>query len=440
MAQIIPFRGTLYDPAIGSIRDVVAPPYDIIDAAGQKALHDRHPQNIIRLELGMDQSGDDGSNNRYIRAAATLREWIDSGALKRDAQPAIYYHTIEYAPPSADARAPRKTLRGFLTTTKLEPLDSGHIYPHENTRSAAKTDRLNLLKACKANLSPIWLLYSDPQNAVLGLLEQAVKGQPARIDFTDDKECRQQLWSVSDQVVLGHVVDIMRSKPLFIADGHHRYETALNYQRFRREQAGPADALKPYDGVLMLLSPLEDPGLTVLPTHRVTTTPLPPFAAIKQQLQGTFEVKEFPFSRETKIVVRTQFIEALRANGRTTPTFGLALKGEQRYLTLALKPEHRPDADASPREKLDVSLLQQLVVGALCPTQQAQEAIVYTKDDDQALDWAENGTGTGALLLNATKVNEVQAVAKAGERMPHKSTYFYPKPLTGLVINVMEGN
>ena len=187
MAQIIPFRGTLYDLAsVGSVRNVVAPPYDIIDAAGQKALHDRHPQNIIRLELGMDEPGDNATNNRYTRAAETLRAWIARGALKRDAQPAIYYHTIEYAPPSSDARAPKKTLRGFLTTTKLEPLDSGHIYPHENTRSAAKTDRLNLLKSCKANLSPIWLLYSDPHNTILGLLEKAVKGQPARIDFEDD--------------------------------------------------------------------------------------------------------------------------------------------------------------------------------------------------------------------------------------------------------------
>ena len=439
MAQIIPFHGTLYDPAaIGSIRDVVAPPYDIIDAAGQKALHDRHPHNIIRLELGMDQPGDGATSNRYTRAAEALHSWVTGGALKRDAQPAIYYHTIEYAPPSSDPRSPRKTLRGFLTTTKLEPLDSGHIYPHENTRSAAKTDRLNLLKACKANLSPIWLLYSDPQNAILGLLERAVKEQPPRIDFEDDNGCRQQLWAVSDQAVLGQMVDIMRSKPLFIADGHHRYETALNYQRFRKEQVGGAGTLKPYDGVLMLLSPLEDPGLTVLPTHRVTTTPLPTYAAIKAQLQGTFEFKEFPFSAETKAVVRTQFVEALRANGRTTPTFGLALKGEQRYFTLALKPEHRPQADASPRTKLDVSLLQQLVVGPLCPTQQAQEAIVYTKDDHEALDWTESGIGTGALLLNATKVSEVQAVATAGERMPHKSTYFYPKPLTGLVINVME--
>jgi len=439
MAHIIPFRGTLYDPAtVGSIRDVVAPPYDIIDAAGQRALHDRHPQNIIRLELGIDQPGDNAANNRYTRAARTLHDWIASGALKRDAQPAIYYHTIDYAPPSSDARAPKKTLRGFLITTKLEPLDSGHIYPHENTRSAAKTDRLNLLKSCKANLSPIWLLYSDPQNAILGLLENAVKGKPAQIDFQDDSGCQQRLWTITDSLVHQQIVNQMQSKPLFIADGHHRYETALNYQRLRREQAGSPASLQPYDGVLMLLSPLEDPGLTVLPTHRVTTTPLPPYQKIKALLGDKFDLQEFTFSAETKPSVRAQFLEALRTKGRTAPTFGLALNGEDRYITLSLKPAHRPQMQASPRAKLDVSLLQQLVVTTLCPTQQEQEAILYTKDEHEALDWASDGTGTGAFLLNATKVSEVQAVATAGERMPHKSTYFYPKPLTGLVINVME--
>ena len=439
MAHIIPFRGTLYDAGtVGSVRDVVAPPYDIIDAAGQKALHDRHPHNIIRLELGLDQPGDNEANNRYTRAASTLQDWLSCGALKRDAQPAIYYHTIDYTPPSSDGRAPQKTLRGFLVTTKLESLDSGHIYPHENTRSAAKADRLNLLKACKANLSPIWLLYSDPHNAILDLLEKTVKGKPAQIDFQDDGGCRQRLWRISDSSLLQQIVNLMQSKPLFIADGHHRYETALNYQRLRREQAGPPAGLQTYDGVLMLLSPLEDPGLTVLPTHRVTTTPLPPYEKIKAMLGDTFDFKEFSFTTATKPEVRVQFIDALRTNGRTIPTFGLALKGETRYVTLSLKPAHRPDPKASPRAKLDVSLLQQLVVSTLCPTQQEQEAILYTKDDHEALDWAANGTGTGALLLNATKVSEVQAVATAGERMPHKSTYFYPKPLTGLVIHVME--
>ena len=439
MSTIIPFHGLRYDATVvGDISQVVAPPYDIIDAAGQKALHDRHPQNIIRLELGLDQPGDAPTHNRYTRAASTLQDWLKSGALKHDAQPTLYYHTIEYNAPYAAPGPPTKTLKGFLTTVKLEALDSGHIYPHENTRSAAKTDRLSLLEACKTNFSPIWSLYSDPQGAVMGLLEGAVKGTPAQIDFRDDEGFRQQLWAVTDPVVLKHAVDSLRRTPLFIADGHHRYETALNYQKLRRQQTGSQDGQHAYDAVLMLLTALDDPGLTVLPTHRVTTTVLPPYDHVQSLLGATFDLQELSFTPATQAATRAKFINVMRSTGRTIPVFGLALKGGNRYVTLSLKPAHRPPAQASPRAKLDVSLLQQLVVATLCPTPQEQEAILYTKDDHEALDWVAKGTGTGALLLNATKVSDVHAVATAGERMPHKSTYFFPKPLTGLVMNLME--
>jgi hypothetical protein len=195
---------------------------------------------------------------------------------------------------------------------------------------------------------------------------------------------------------------------------------------------------QPYDKVLMLLAALEDPGLTVLPTHRVLTTALPPFEHVKTLFADTCDLQEFPYTSSTQAAVREKFLDALKTTGRTIPVFGLALKGQDRYITLELKPAHRPTAQTSPRARLDVSLLQHLVVAMLCPTQREQEAILYTKDDHEALEWVAQGKGTGALLLNATKVSEVQAVATAGERMPHKSTYFFPKPLTGLVINVME--
>lgn len=438
MSQILPFQGMLYDQVrVGAIKDVVAPPYDIINTEGQQRLHNRNPHNIIRMELGLDQAGDGPADNRYTRAAATLQAWLKEGILKRDAKPAVYYHTIEYLPPYSAPDAPKKVLRGFLALAKLEALDSGHIYPHENTRSAAKTDRLNLLQACRSNFSPIWSLYSDPHGTIIQLLDATVKGTPAHYDFQDDAGCRERLWVVTDTTVLKQIADAMQSKPLFIADGHHRYETALNYQTLRRQQAGPQPELQPYDSVLMLLTPLEDPGLTVLPTHRVATTPLPAMDQIKTALGDVFECREFPFNASTQHQARSQFLTSLKTEGTTTPVFGLARQGDDRYLMLTLKPAHRPTAQASPRAKLDVSLLQQLIVTRLCPTQQEQEAILYTKDDHEALDWVAKGTGTGAFLLNATKVSEVQAVAAAGERMPHKSTYFYPKPLTGLVINVM---
>lgn len=440
MAHVIPFHGTLYNPAtVGDVRQVVAPPYDIIDNTLQKTLHDRHPNNVIRLELGYELPGDSASNNKYTRAAVALKDWLKSGALRRDSQPAIYYHTIEYHPPYSAPGTPTKLFKGFLSTVELEEFGSGKIYPHENTRAAAKTDRLNLLEACRANFSPIISLYSDPQNEILTLIEQSIAAEKPRIDFQDDVGFRQRLWSVTDKAVLDKVVQIMKTKLLFIADGHHRYETALNYRRARRQQAGAPSTPQPYDHVLMLFASLEDKGLTVLPTHRVLTTPVSAPADLLRRLEPVFDVTPFPFQPSNEPQVRGQFIETLRNRGQALPTFGFALQNDPQYYLLTLKAAHRPSTTTSPRDRLDVSLLQQHVVGTLCPTQAEQEAMLYSKDDHEALNWMRQGTGTAALLLNPTKVAEVQAVASAGERMPHKSTYFFPKPLTGLVMNVMEG-
>ncbi len=439
MAHVIPFHGTLYNPStIGDVRQVVAPPYDIIDNALQKTLHDRHPNNVIRLELGYEQSGDSASNNKYTRAAVALKEWLTAGALRRDSQAAIYYHTIEYHPPYSAPGTPTKLFKGFLSTVELEEFGSGKIYPHENTRAAAKTDRLNLLEACRANFSPIISLYSDPQNEILTLIERSIDTEKPRIDFQDDVGFRQRLWSVTERSVLDKVVQIMNTKLLFIADGHHRYETALNYRRARRQQAGAPSTPQPYDNVFMLFASLEDKGLTVLPTHRVLTTPVPAAPELLRRLEPVFDVTPLPFQPSNEPQVRGQFIDTLRSHGQSLPMFGLALKNDPQYYLLTLKATHRPSAAASPRDRLDVSLLQQHVVSTLCPTQQEQEAMLYSKDDHEALNWVRQGTGSAALLLNPTKVAEVQAVASAGERMPHKSTYFFPKPLTGLVMNVME--
>lgn len=445
MANILPFRGVLYDPA--AVKDaarVAAPPYDVIDLDYQKALHARHPNNIIRLELGLDQPDDGPSQNRYTRAAAWLRDWLNGGILRRDPHPAIYFYTIDYQPPSGTSAGGARTLKGFLATVELEEFGTGRIFPHENTRSAAKEDRLKLLESCRANFSPIFSLFSDPEGHVLRLLEKSIDQDKPRLDFRDDSGFRQRVWTITDPAVLHEVTAAMKPKPLFIADGHHRYETALTYRRLRRQQAGldpygPTSTRYPYDSVLMLFSSLEDPGLTVLPTHRVLMTPLPSADDIKQLLGGAFDIEALAFESglQAEPEARRRFLRALRSAGQSRPAFGLALRGTKTYFLLALRDAHRPGSQASERDKLDVSILQNQVLNRLCSASD-QEAIVYTKDDDEALQLVLDGNAHGALLLNPTKVSEVRAVAASGGRMPHKSTYFFPKPLTGLVINVME--
>lgn len=441
MAHLIPFKGVLYDPAsVGDIANVVAPPYDVIDEAFQRALYERHPNNVIRLELGLDQPDDGPSSNRYTRAADDLRRWLKQGALRRDAAPAIYPYAIEYQPPSCAPGADPLVMKGFLAAVELAEFGTGHIYPHENTRSAAKADRLNLIETCRANFSPIFSLFSDPDGGLLALIEKSVDEDRPRFEFRDDAGFRHRLWSITDRRVLHDITASLQPKPLFIADGHHRYETALTYQKLRRQQAGlpPRSSLQPFDSVLMLLGSLEDPGLTVLPTHRVLMTPLPAMATIEEHLREDFTIEEFPFQTDTEAEARRQFIRILRARGQAKHAFGLALQSHKAYVLLTLRSVHRIAGGTSPRDRLDVSILHNQVLTPLLPSKSDEHPILYTKDDDEALDLVRQGRAHAALLLNPTKVSEVRDVAEAGERMPHKSTYFFPKPLTGLVMNVFE--
>ena len=435
MAKIVPFRGVLYDQShVPDISQVVAPPYDIIDSDRQRTLHDRHQYNVIRLELGLDQPGDDDTQNKYTRAAHRLREWQTRGVLERDSARAVYLYAIDYNV-SVGGSMVSRTLRGFLTTVALEEFGSGAIFPHEDTRSAAKRDRYRLLESSRANFSPIFSLFSDPHNTVLGLLEKSTDLGRPRIDFHDDEGFRHRLWAVTDEAVLNEVITALQSKPLFIADGHHRYETALAYRRARRQHAvAPADS-EPYDHVLMLVSSLENPGLTVLPTHRVLQLPVPPVDEIKRRLDEAFVIEDIPLGSKSKTAANT-LVRHLRERGTTAPVFGLLPAGAEACLLLTLRPQHH-EAGASARDQLDVSVLHRFVLERLCPTLDDQ-SILYTKDEQEAFDLVDRAQVGAALLLNPTKVTEVRAVAAAGDRMPHKSTYFFPKPLTGLVMNVFD--
>jgi uncharacterized protein (DUF1015 family) len=232
-------------------------------------------------------------------------------------------------------------------------------------------------------------------------------------------------------------VSAMRDTPLFIADGHHRYETALRYRQLQRQQGAMARG-NPFDAVLMLLGSLEDNGLTVLPTHRILATGLPPLAQIASQLQDSFEFEEFPFESATEADARRRFLIALRSRGQSQQVFGLALHDAMSYVLLVLKRSPALPVGPSPQERLDVSVLHSHVLNRLKPRDAAEHVISYTKDDAEALGLVRGGQAKAALLLNATKVSEVSAVGKSGGRMPHKSTYFFPKPLTGLVLNAFD--
>lgn len=441
MANLLPFRGVLYDQdVVGDIGKVVAPPYDVIDGNRQRALYARHPQNVVRLELGLEEPGDDQDRNRYTRAAQQLALWLTSGVLRRDSVPAVYPYTVEYLVPDGQGPSDRRVLTGFLGLMELQEFGPGRVLPHENTRSAAKADRLHLMTACRANFSPIFSLFPDPEQRMHRTLEQAIATQKPRIELTDDDGFIHRLWAVTDPRALDALSAELRSKPLFIADGHHRYETALTYQRQRREQEGGSAGAgrRPYDGVLMLCAGLEDPGLTVLPTHRVLKTTLPPIEVIRDRLDAEFICDEIAFDRAGESDGRRRFLKALRERGAHAKVFGLALQGASTYYLFSLRPDAVASLGASPRDRLDVSVLHGKLLSRIGPAELDEQTVIHTKSDDEALDLVRRGSGQAAFLLNPTRVSEVSAVASAGERMPHKSTYFFPKPLTGLVLHVMD--
>ena len=437
MAEILPFRGVLYDPAkVGDITSVVAPPYDVIGPAEQAALYARHPGNIIRLELGREQPGDGPQENRYTRANRFLLDWLREGMLRRDDRPAIYLYAVEYRLRGGQTR----TMRGFLSLVKLGEFGTGRIFPHENTRAAAKDDRYRLLETCRSNFSPIFSLYSDADGGIIGALEETVdKGRP-RFAVTDADGVRHLLWTVSDPRVLDRVVAAMKPLPLFIADGHHRYESALRYRNAQQQASGEKGSL-PSDWVLMYFSNLDDPGLTILPTHRVLPGPLPcPTPEFRARLAESFTLETIPFAAGTEPAARAKFLSALHA-ARTTDAhvMGLIVRGESRYEVLTLTAAGLSRLGVSARERLDVSILQQVVFrGALRMAPKDEERLIYIKDEEDVLAAVVRGDGDLAVLLNPPKITEVKDVARAGDRMPHKSTYFYPKPLTGLVINRMD--
>jgi uncharacterized protein (DUF1015 family) len=339
-------------------------------------------------------------------------------------------------------------MRGFLSLVTLEEFGTGRIFPHENTRAAAKSDRYQLLEACRSNFSPIFSLYADAEGRIIRLLEQGIAGvrppsgmgsAPSAV-VTGDDGVRHQFWAVTDPEVIGEVVTLMKPLPLFIADGHHRYESALRYRNAQRESRGKTGGMLPSDLVLMYVSNLDDPGLTILPTHRVIPAPLPcPMAEFRQRVAQWFTVEAVPFTKEMEPAARTRFLAALSAaRASSAHVMGVVARGESHYDLLTLNEAGLARLGPSARERLDVSILQQLVLReALRMRPEDEERLIYVKDEDETLAAVAKGEGELAILLNPPKITEVKEVARAGDRMPHKSTYFFPKPLTGLVIHVM---
>ncbi len=443
MAEIIPFRALRYDPrVVPDLAQVVAPPYDVISPEAQDRYYARHPHNVVRLILAKD-APDASGRDRYASAAHAFAEWRRDGILRRDPAPAVYLYEQEF---SVDAPQ-RLRRRGLLALVRLHDYAEGVILPHERTFSRYKDDRLRLMRACPANLEAILGFFPGPNPAIAAALDSRCATAPT-VAVVDEDGVGHRLWLVQDPAQVEALQAALRDRPIVIADGHHRYETALNFRNERRarEGAGRDDAGRLDEFVLMNLVPADDPGLVILPTHRVIRQPLPSAGqALTAALARHFRVTPHPVDvGNPRPGLRAALADVTR-RGRAA-TAGALYAGGAAILVLELTDpattqtllaEGRAPAYAT----LDVAVLHRVLVEGLLGVPAAShsdDAIQYTRDAAHAFADVAGGKASAALLLNPPRVDQVQAVAVAGERMPQKSTFFYPKVLSGLVINPLD--
>jgi len=433
MPEIQAFRGIRYDLGhVGSLSNVVAPPYDVIDPDLQEDLYKRHPCNVVRLILNRQEPGDDEANNRYTRANRFLRNWQSEGVLFTEADPAVYVYHQEFA-----AGGQKHTRRGFMARVRLARFGEGNVFPHEYTMREPKIDRLMLTAVCRANLSQVFGLYPDPAGDAQDLLEAAI-AQLTPIEASDHLGVVHRLWPVTDVEVISAVAALMGPKPIFIADGHHRYETACEY----RDQIYDSGQLRPDHParfVLMMCVAMEDPGLVVLPTHRLFRG-LPAITSqqLAARLGDCFTTR--PAGQGAEIAGTVW--EDVQTTG-DQGTLAFYTQQDRQWVIAGLTEAGRAKLDEVASDhnerwrQLGVSILHRLVLRTLLAAPDLPTP-KYVHSVEELLDALRTGEFPLAALVMPATVDDIRTVSLGGERMPAKSTYFYPKLLSGLVINPLE--
>ncbi len=424
MAEVRPFRGLLYDKdKISDYADVMAPPYDVISDTQCDALYGSSDYNIIRLILGKASKGDNDSDNKYIRARKSLDDWQQQGVLAVDDNESYYVYAQEY-----DHKGVKCSRIGFLGLMKIVDPGKDTILPHEYTLSKPKEDRMNLIRQVEGNLSPIFTLFSDENGEVKTELDKCVSSGEAMIDIEVDG-VRHKLWKLSDSASVDKISSAMASEKIFIADGHHRYEVARNYRNARREESGYNGSA---DYIMMYFTGMEeDNDLTVMATHR----------AIKVMPEGDAEASLGKYFDISDCGDLDTLVGKLEDSGSTENVFGFLYGGK--YLWLEPKPEADlasliKEDKTSDWKRLDVSVLHAGILDVILSGGNKEGNITYLKNPEDAEALVTDGSHQAAFLLNPTRVDQLKAVAEHCEMMPQKSTYFYPKLLTGLVVNRFE--
>jgi uncharacterized protein (DUF1015 family) len=419
MALIRPFRGIRYNPAVvGDLQRVVSPPYDVISAEQQTVLHLSSPYNAVRLDLNQDV-------DRYSSAAKTFYDWLDQRVLIQDEEPSLYFYTQEFTLNDGV----RHTRTGVLAALRLEEFSTKMIRPHERTFEGAKNDRLALLRSCQAHLSPVFFLYSKPGWSLAQTFAPGLTA-PALITVQDTQQTTHKLWRISDQALIAEVAAGLARESLIIADGHHRYETALRYRAERLAAQKRSSEDQPFDYVLAYLANVWEGGVVILPTHRLLREgPLANPQHLRTALQRDFRVALFSPTE------RHAFFAALHAPGPQRH-IGCVLAGASHYWLLSFDARVTQGLPVSaPLRALDVTVLHEVIFPRFLglPPEVQKQRLAYTIDEEEALQWVAERRCQAAFFLNPTTFEQVAAVCGHEETMPQKSTYFFPKLLTGLV-------
>lgn len=419
MADVRPMRALRYNLEKVTAESVVAPPYDVISKEEQEALYEASPYNIIRLELGKEEAGDHEDNNRYTRAAAQLAAWREEEVLKLDQEPSFYLYEQEF---TVEGKTHQR--RGIFGRLKLMDFSEGIVLPHEETLSGPKADRTQLLDATRTNLSPIFGLFPDEERELGSIFDKLAAAEPD-VDFQGFDQIQERLWRIADPAIIERISSLFQQEKIYIADGHHRYETALAYSKKHPE----------FDAILIVLVPMNSPGLVCLPTHRMVFDV--ELEGLLSRLESKFAVESFAPSQKAK----TELLAKLETEKHA---FGLVLPDGYHFLQLKAEAKLVPEeiGHSPAYAELDVTILHQLILEAelgIGPEELRAEAKVrYTRSSDEAFAQVESGQMQAAFLMGPLEAGSVRDVAEEGEKMPQKSTYFYPKLITGLVLNPLE--
>jgi len=442
MAEVAPFCGLRYNlKKVPDLADVVIPPYDVISPQEQEFFHKINPYNMIHLELGKSDPGDSDDDNAHTRAAAYMEEWRANKVLRRDEQPSIYYYELDFS-----VQGSVQTRYGFICVLRLEDFEAGGVRPHEKTFQKIKDERLGLMLACHANLSPVFALYADPAHVVDQSLRARRESEHA-IAFTDRQGMQHRMWRVEDLEVLQTVRAFMRDKEIFIADGHHRYETAINFRNIQRKRFPDAGPRASFEYIMMYLSNLNQAGLTILPTHRLLRhmDSWDPEAFLGRAGEF-FEISIHKGGAKSEAAWRKGLQSG--ADHKETVIGFYCRRTDSNYLLEArwssvaayLESKNIPGV----LHHLDVVVLDQIILRHLLGLSEAflssSDNIHFNHDLDETLSLVRSESYQTAFCINATRIEQVQEVASAGLIMPHKSTYFYPKVGSGMVVHSLEAD